>query len=208
MRFSAWIQDAEGNMPFPQDRHIFDLYRFSQDQKTFIFDASLPDYEHIFNHLDPSPFRKRDLSPDLLSYLDQCSADIPLKYKIQILFNLTSQSPDPGREKEVVSGVKNNFLYNVNYFEKQILRTRMKALVYIILSFCGISAAAASQDFFQGNIFFGFLREGLTIGGWVFLWEAFSTLFIQLDDVYDSLKKFKRLLNCEILFTYSSQNSK
>jgi hypothetical protein len=182
--------------------YIFDLYRFIPDEKAFAFDISLTDYEHIFNQMDPSPFRKRDLSPDLLSYLDQCSTDIPLKYSILISFNLSLQSPDSNREKEVISGVKNNFIYNVNYFEKQIRRARKKALIYVFLSFCGITLNALIQDMFAGNIFVGFLREGLLVGGWVFLWEAFSMLFIQLDDVYQSLRIFKRLLNSKILFSY------
>lgn len=186
------------------DKYIFDLYRFVSDEKAFAFDISITDYEHIFNQMDPSPFRKRDLAPDLLSYLDQCSTDIPPKYNILIYFNLSLQSPDAHREKEVISGVKNNFLYNVNYYEKQIQRACKKALIYVFLSFCGITLNTLMQGVFASNLFIGFLREGLLVGGWVFLWEAFSMLFIQLDDVYQSLRVFKRLLNSKIIFSYRS----
>jgi len=74
----------------------------------------------------------------------------------------------------------------------------------VLLSFCGITIHALIQDFFPDNPFLVFFREGLIVGGWVFLWEAFSMLFIQLDDVYQSLNMFKRLLNCKIVFSYPS----
>jgi hypothetical protein len=181
---------------------FFELYQFIPETNTFVFDVTIDIYEGLFNKLDPSPFKQRDLLPDLFEYLDQCSNDIPYKYNIILSLNLTNQACDTAREGEVTSGLRTNFRYMVSSISRQISSIYVKALRYVLVSFMGITSAALFDSFLPGNIFADFIKQGLLIGGWVFLWEAFSLVFIQMHDIRINLKKFKRLLSSEIRFTY------
>jgi hypothetical protein len=189
---------------FTPKKEFFELYRFIPETDTFIFDIIIDTYEGLFNRLDPSPFKQRDLLPDLLDYLDQCSSDIPSKYSVALSVNLTEQKFDLAREREVTSGMRTNFRYMVNSISQQIASIYRKAARYVVVSFLGITSVALFNSYLPENIFFDFLKEGLLIGGWVFLWEAFSLVFIQMHDIRMNLKKFKRLLGSQIQFTYKN----
>ncbi|MBL7006753.1 MAG: hypothetical protein ISR78_06725, partial [Spirochaetia bacterium] len=62
------------------------VYDYNPETQAYIIKVSIKQYTHIFNDLDPAPLKRRDLNQDLLNYLDDCSFDIPLGYKVNIQF--------------------------------------------------------------------------------------------------------------------------
>jgi hypothetical protein len=52
------------------------------------------------------------------------------------------------------------------------------------------------------NIIISVAREGIFIGGWVFLWEVITNIFIVRREMKQSSLLFQRLLQAEIRFIY------
>ena len=46
------------------------------------------------------------------------------------------------------------------------------------------------------------IREGIFIGGWVFLWEAITNIFITRHELLNTIRLYKRLYLSNIRFTY------
>ncbi|WP_415578633.1 hypothetical protein [Hathewaya histolytica] len=46
----------------------------------------------------------------------------------------------------------------------------------------------------------------MNVGGWIFLWEALSLVFINRSDSVTNTKKYKRFLNAKIYFKYSEDD--
>jgi hypothetical protein len=59
-----------------------------------------------------------------------------------------------------------------------------------------------SKQRVETNILTTTLLEGLSIGGWVFLWEAFSLFFFTRQKILIRLKRYIRLENTRISFKY------
>ena len=50
---------------------------------------------------------------------------------------------------------------------------------------------------FVGNL----LHEALLIGGWVFMWEAVTLNFIEMDGYIQEISRFRRLITAKVTFT-------
>lgn len=72
------------------NRNYETLYRRNCDTGRIIIDINLGDYLEFFHEWDNSAFRKRDIHPELVQFLDLCSEDIPLRYKLEIVFSIST----------------------------------------------------------------------------------------------------------------------
>ena len=68
------------------------IYERDEASNAFIISIVIKNYADIFNELDPAPFRKRDLDQDLRDYLEDSSADIPLKNNIMLRFKVSVET--------------------------------------------------------------------------------------------------------------------
>jgi hypothetical protein len=86
--------------------------------------------------------------------------------------------------------------------QAQVRRVRGRALKYLLVSFACLASAILGEGWsstgFAGNL----LHEALLIGGWVFMWEAVTLNFIEMDSYTQEINKFKRLIRAKVTFNY------
>ncbi len=92
-----------------------------------IIDISLDDYLSFFHAWDNSAFRRRDIHSELVSFLDFCSEDIPLKEKIEIAMTLEIIERDETKENQI----QHNYF---NYFSSMLRLERRKSIRFIRLA--------------------------------------------------------------------------
>ena len=66
-------------------------------------------------------------------------------------------------------------------------------------------ASFALRPVFAENIVLSTLVEGVSIGGWVFLWEAISTFVFKNRDIREKYRQYKRFSAASICFNYLEQ---
>lgn len=183
-----------------KDEALRQLYLFDEKGETFIIEVSLDGYEDIFNEWDPAPFKRRDLDPDLIYFLETCSDDIPLRYPIRIKFEMPKDLRNSDRENKIVTGIRNYFKFMKNSIEKEIDQVRKRIFIYTVMSFGFLLAATLSSGIAAKNILLQTGVEGLFIGGWVFLWEAISLVFFSMRDKQIEYRKADRFGGAEYVF--------
>jgi len=183
--------------------YLKQIYKMDAETNAFIIEISLENYKEIFNGWDPSPIKRRDLDPDLLRFMDQCSSDIPLSFPLELQFYLPKEQYDADKENLTRVGIKNNFNFTAHFIGKEIRQINKKIFFYIIIAFAFLVIGYLSKEKVAENVFTTTLIEGLSIGGWVFLWEAFSLFFFSRQEVYARLKSTKRFQNTKINFSYN-----
>ncbi len=182
--------------------YLKQIYKVNPETNAYIIEISLVDYNEIFNGWDPSPIKRRDLDPDLLNFMEVCSSDIPLDYPLELQFYMPEDQYDEKKEELSRVGVKNNFDFTVHFIRKEIAQIRRKTVFYIIMAIAFLSVGYLSSKEIEAGFFTSILLEGLSIGGWVFLWEAFSLFFFSRQEVHGRLKTYIRFQNTEISFKY------
>ena len=177
------------------------IYKTNPDTGAFIIEVSLDDYTDIFNGWDPSPVRRRDLDPDLVDFLEQCASDIPLEFPLELQFYIPQDKYDEDRETRSKEGIKNNFGFTAHFINKEIEENRRRIMIYAIASLAFLSVGYLSRHYVPPNFLTTILTEGVSIGGWVFLWEAFSLIFFSGQEVNSRLKRYRRFQESKITFT-------
>ena len=62
-----------------RDRIFNETYKIDQVTNLHMIEVAIAQYTDIFNEWDPAPFKRRSLDPDLQSYLEEGSDEIPSK---------------------------------------------------------------------------------------------------------------------------------
>ncbi len=182
--------------------YLKQMYKTNTETNAYIVEISLENYNEIFNGWDPSPIKRRDLDPDLVNFMRVCSSDIPLKYPLELHFYMPGDQYNKEKEDLSIVGLKNNFSFTLHFIRKEIEQIGKKIALYIIMAVAFLSVGYLSGSQIKLNFLKTILKEGLSIGGWVFLWEAFSLFFFSRQEVYNRLKTYKRFQDTEINFKY------
>lgn len=182
--------------------YLKQIYKMNPETKAYIIEVSLVDYNEIFNGWDPSPYKRRDLDPDLVNYMEDCSTDIPFEFYLELQFYMPEDQYNEEKENLSRVGIKNNFDFTSHFIKKEIKQIGKKIILYIMMAIAFLSVGYLSGQQVEPNFFTAILIEGLTVGGWVFLWEAFTLSFFSRQEEYSRLKMYRRFQNTEVSFKY------
>lgn len=179
-----------------------EIYPYNPQTKGFTILARVGHYNEFFNPLDPTPAPARDLAPDLVEYLNQCSDEIPYKYPVIISLHVQNDTRDVQREQECLSSLQTFYRHEIFVSQSEIRRKRGGSIKYLLISFSCLAMSAISTQLRLDGFFWSLLREAVLIGGWLFMWEAVTLNFIEMDIHYQEIKKYKRLIGAKLGFTY------
>jgi hypothetical protein len=144
------------------------IYERDPVTNAYIIAVALEKYADIFNELDPSPFRKRDLDNDLRVFLEHCSSDIPLNQEIILQFNLTNEAQDKEKEEGIRQGLRTYFSFTTSLLSSEIWKSYEKSAVYAGVSFVLLFVSYSLRTTIVGNPLYSTLIEGISISCWVF----------------------------------------
>ena len=177
------------------------LYRRNQKTGRVIIDINLGDYLEFFHEWDNAAFRKRDIHPELVQFLDLCSEEIPLRNKLEIVFTIgTNKSPE---KEEMIRTSYRNYYNSVKRLETRKTKRIIKiSAILLSIALTLLTAYGLLVDFRESNIISKVLLESLLIGGWIFTWEAVHMLFLDIIEPFRRRREIKRFLEAELTFKY------
>lgn len=178
------------------------IYERDLNSNVFTIKISIDQYTDIFNDLDPSPMKSRDINQELLMYLTDSSDDIPLKHKLRLLIVGPTKIKDVDKEKKVKAGLHIYFSLYILSLKKKIHLAYEKSIKYFLAFIIFIGLSYYLEPIMSLNVATQTLEEGLSIGAWVFLWEAMDQIFFSNRETVTEEKKYKRLREAKIRFQY------
>lgn len=184
------------------ERTLERIYEKDKTADAFVISIALDRYVDVFNELDSAPWRRRDLDHDLRIFLEDCSSDIPLKYDVVLQFNVEQEKQDPIKEERLKVGLKTYFTFVRSGLQKKIRRSYERSLIYGVVAFFLIFASY-SLAAISNNPLLSALFDVVAIGGWVFLWEAISTLAFEGREARERFRAYQRFSISEVRFTYT-----
>jgi len=177
-------------------------YKFEKDNNIYLIEVSLDDYDDIYDEWDPAPFKKRFIEKNFDDFIVSSAEDIPLNYNLNIVLYIPELKKDSNKEIAIVSAYKNYYAYVLEKIKKRRKKFRKKNVIHFLLSSFFLSIGYYYQ-YETANVILNVIKEGIFIGGWVFLWEVFTDLFIKRKELNTNFKLFKRLYLSEIRFIYT-----
>ncbi|RCW41699.1 MULTISPECIES: hypothetical protein [unclassified Halanaerobium] len=158
-------------------------------------------YDDLFNSWDGSALDRKELNPELADYLERASWELPIKNKVELCFYMPEEEKNIKKEKDSRATIKNNFRMDLHLINRDLKINNKKSLIYIFMGliFLFPTLILKNSDF---NLWLDMLMQGVFVGGWVFLWEAFSLFFFVSHDLRDKKKRYLRYLDSDIKFKY------
>jgi hypothetical protein len=175
------------------------FYRVDPATGAFLVEVALDRYEDVFNEWDPAPYKRRDLDPDLLTYLNESSLDIPLRYELTVSFTVPAEASDLEKEKLVSDGIRNYFAFEARQMRRKLWQIYRTTAAYLICAVLLLIATTYANRMSVNNVLLEVLRQGITIGAWVFAWECISGFLFDhrsMRSEFRRLQRFKRALLC------------
>src|SRR5690349_22541439 len=142
--------------------------------KCAVIEVHVGELKQLFNAIDPSPFRDKDLDPKAEEFIVGWAKDLPRDASLALMIDLDREAGLPD-EAAVLRGAIHEFFSQ----RAQAYRRRLRELLRVgrsslVIGLVALASAVALGDFLATllkNTSFGeIIRETLTIGGWVSMW--------------------------------------
>lgn len=188
-------------MPRPKS-FLNTLYERDPSSKRYVISVRVNHYRDLFNDLDPSPLRRRDLDNDFIGYLDDSSLDIPLSFGTLLRIHAPESIRDPANEERVRAGVKTYYSFLHHTSMRRLRSSLRQVAIYVAIAVMALFAAFYLGARLPDNFLSRTLVEGFYIGGWVFFWEALVLLAIKNRETRVHGKRLRRIVQSPVEFWY------
>jgi len=161
-----------------------------------VIELRICELSQLFNAIDPSPFRERDLDQNAEAFIVGWAREMPRKARLAMLVYL-DRPVTPDESVEVRDAVRAFFSHRANCTRqrlRQLLRIgRMNLLVGIMLLAASIGLGSLLANTLPGRPIAEILRESFLIGGWVAMWRPLETFLYDWWPIRAEAALFDRL---------------
>jgi hypothetical protein len=175
-------------------------------------EVRVSELRQLFNAIDPSPFRERDLDPRAEEFIVEWSRDFPADARFALIVHL-DRAPGRPDEAALLSDAIHEFFRQrargVRRNLRQLFRRGRISLV-IALAFLAVSIAVgdALASYFEDSRIAGIAREGLLIGGWVAMWRPLEVFLYDWWPIRADAQLSDRLAVMPVRIEYTDPGAK
>ncbi|MDE3110813.1 MAG: hypothetical protein KGL02_12840 [Acidobacteriota bacterium] len=154
----------------------------------------LRDLSQLFNSMDPSPFREKDLDDDaeefIVSWAQEYSLDTPLRLCVYL-----DQWPAEDPKELIETAVRNHFSYRARIGGLELKRLLKQGRTSLLIGVAFLSAClVVSKVLFAGSGTWASVgRESLTIAGWVAMWRPMQIYLYDWWPVRRRVRVYRKL---------------
>jgi hypothetical protein len=159
----------------------------------------------LFNAIDPSPFRQRDLDPQAEEFIVDWAREATRDAPLALLVHLERPAGQPDEAGELREAVHEFFSHRERATKlrlRKVLRIGNRSLLIGLV----FLAAASTAGNFLGARIEGqagvLVREGLLIGGWVAMWKPLETFLYDWWPILGEARLFRRLAAMPVRIEY------
>jgi hypothetical protein len=140
-----------------------------------VIEVHVGELKQLFNSIDPSPFRNRDLDREAEEFIVGWAKDLPRDVPLALLVDLDRQAGLPDEAAVLRDAIHEFFWQRAEAYRRPLRELLRRGRTSLLIGLTVLAAAIALGDFLAtlmktsrvGEI----LRESLTIGGWVSMWR-------------------------------------
>jgi hypothetical protein len=145
-------------------------------QRCQVIEIRVAELRQLFNAIDPSPFRQRDLDPRAEEFIADWARDLPMAWALVVHLDRPVGRPDEAAAlREAIHECFGQRVVAARRKLRELFRRGRKSLV-IALAFLTASIAVgdAVAGYLEENRIGEVIREGFLIGGWVAMWRPLA----------------------------------
>jgi hypothetical protein len=175
------------------------LYR--EREGKLLIELELHSMMQIFNTFDPAPFHEKELDEDAEVYIYNIVGEFPLKKPLEIVIYVPPFEFNRETERTLKEAIKNHFLYKKVLTEIDLRRLlqrgrRNMTIAVIFLFLCLLMIRFLST--FESGLLKTMFSEGLTIIGWVAMWEPINVFLYGWWPIVQKRNIYRKILDTDV----------
>jgi len=160
----------------------------------------------LFDEIDPSPFRERDLDPKAVEFIVEWSRDLPAASPLALVVHLDRAAGPPEEGVLLRDAIHEFFRQRAIGSRRQLRELFRRGRTSLTIALVFLAASIASSDAlamsFPDSHVTAVLREGLLIVGWVAMWRPLEVFLYDWWPVRAEARLYDRLSAMPVRIEY------
>ena len=174
-------------------------------------EVRVTELRQLFNAIDPSPFRERDLDPRAEEFIVEWARDLPRDARLALLVHLERGAGKADEASILGESIHEYFGQRAVGARRQLRELFWRGRISLVIALAFLAASIALGDVvdssFHDTRFGGVLREGLLIGGWVAMWRPLEVFLYDWWPIRAEARLFDRLSAMPVRIEYQETAS-
>jgi hypothetical protein len=140
-----------------------------------VIQVHVAELRQLFNGIDPSSFRDKDLDPAAEEFIVGWSKDAPRDAPLALLVHLDRPAGPPDEAVLLRDAIHEFFTVRAQRSRRQLRHLFQRGRISLLIALAFLGASIAIGDllaaWMDGSHLGDIAREGLLIGGWVAMWR-------------------------------------
>ena len=180
-------------------------------RKCTVIEVHVAELRQLFNAIDPSPFRERDLDPRAEEFIVEWARDLPRDARLALLVHLDRSAGQldeaPLLGESVHEYFKQRALESRRRLRELFRRGRISLVIALVFLGASIAVGDAVASFLRDSHFAEIIREGLLIVGWVAMWRPLEVFLYDWWPIRAEAHLFDRLSTMPVRIEYKATAS-
>jgi hypothetical protein len=147
----------------------------TQAQGHEVIEVHVGELKQLFNAMDPSPFRERDLDPSAEEFIVSWARELAHKAPLALLVHVDRAPAHPDDGDVLRAAIREFFGYRAQGSRRQVRQLLKIGRVSLLIGLGCLALSIGLGDLLAGVLgdrpLAGLLRESILIGGWVAMWR-------------------------------------
>src|SRR5215467_7799922 len=175
--------------------------------KCSVIEVHVGELKQLFNSIDPSPFRNRDLDREAEEFIVGWAKDLPHDAALALVVDLDREAGLPD-EAVLRDAIHEFFRQRAEAHRRRLRELLRRGRTSLLIGLTVLAAAIALGDFLAnlmktsriGEI----VRESLTIGGWVSMWRPLEVFLYDWWPIRNEARLSDRLAAMPVRIRYAN----
>lgn len=176
-----------------------------------VIEVHVGELKQLFNAIDPSPFRDKDLDPKAEEFIVGWAKDLPADASLGLLVDLDREAGVPDEAAILRDAIHEFFRHRAEIYRQHLRELFRVGRTSLAIGLITLAAAIALGDFaptlLSGGRVGEIVRESLTIGGWVSMWRPLEVFLYDWWPIRNEARLSDRLAAMPVRIRYMNATS-
>src|SRR5262250_977450 len=174
--------------------------------KCAAIEVHVGELKQLFDAIDPSPFRDRDLDPKAEEFIVGWAKDFPKDATLALQVDLDREAGLPDEATVLRESIHEFFRHRAERYRQRLRELLRVGRTSLVIGLAALAAAIALGDFLatllKGSRIGEIVRESLTIGGWVSMWRPLEVFLYDWWPMRNEARLSDRLASMPVRIRY------
>lgn len=174
-----------------------------------VIEVHVSELKRLFNAIDPSPFRERDLDPKAEEFIVGWAKDLPTDAQLALLVHLDRPAGLPEEGAALRDAVHEYFRQQAAATRRRLRQLFRRGRTSLLIGIVFLAALIGLADLIAEHVsskVAEVVRESLLIGGWVAMWKPLEIFLYDWWPVRREARVYDRLATMPVQIRYMTDS--